>query len=193
MSFPQLHHRIKKKPCYTKGHLLKFAIEPQVRHNVCTAVRKCYKPPFVFHEIVDIINFDGFRQPVNQNIKTLGVFKQNKLIDHRCSIFKSDSLSVKLKFLVNAPQPNQTVEVYGYLSPQKEIVVKFWTQVVGDVQRYWTNLKLQKAQYTPLCYKEVECVESSVPVVPEYFDEDDNSYLINNVNCIEEMIKGLEN
>lgn len=170
-----------------------------------------YKSPYVFYEIKDLLEFTEFDQPLNPNIKTIGIYEQKNvdahyLIEHS----KNDTKVVPQKILVDVkllsifPAMNQAVEIYGFIKFCKSgtthfpvFIGTFWTSISSDLNRYLKCLTQQK-QYVPCCYKqtttlnELSQLELSEISNNYYFEEIDESCLNKNVENIEQICREID-
>lgn len=138
-----------------------FTVVDQDEFNDSNIVlSNCYKNPYVYYDVIDILNFTKLCRPHNSNIKTVGIYTNNVkshfLSDYRYKLCKTKNLHIVLDFTLVKMLPNfgEAIEVYGFVYVFKKMfVVQFWTHINSDdIQRQLSAL-LNQTCYTPLQYK----------------------------------------
>lgn len=114
------------------------------------------KKPFVFYSIQNILNFSTDSLPLNNKLRTVGIFKQKDtntsyLLDFRkCSSLK---ILISFELVEQVPNVNAVVEIFGSIKLEKlgsnavslpVFVVHLWKYRFGNILEYVDKLNRLK-------------------------------------------------
>lgn len=116
--------------------------------------------PYAYYELEDILKFTVNLEPVNPNIKLIGIYNEVSYREHYLT--ELDFNKSKTRILLqcnhhtNYPKNGETIEAYGTIVFKKNntspiLFLSFWNTLKVDVVKYLECVKLQQ-QFIPICH-----------------------------------------